>query len=127
MRVPASCKERRSKLSLYTRLVVRKEWVDFRLEDHALAVASIHDYHQRRFKVKMAHTAVFFDSRLRAEPLPIHKTFARVGIDGEIADLECGEILEEVSALRGCYAEVAEAGLNDDTGSENLVPFDWNS
>src|SRR5271157_2124682 len=81
----------------------------FRLEDHALACLAVHHGDEWRWELQMPHAAVLLDGGLVGEPLPIHEAFAGVGVDGEVADLECGEVLEEVAALRRDHAKVAEA------------------
>src|SRR5271157_551647 len=80
-----------------------------RLEDHALACLAVHHGDEWRWELQMPHAAVLLDGGLVGEPLPIHEAFAGVGVDGEVADLECGEVLEEVAALRRDHAKVAEA------------------
>ena len=75
----------------------------------------------------MAHTPLFFDRRLRIQPLPIHETFACIRIHGEIADLKGSKVLEEMAALGRGYAKIAEAGFHDDTRPGNFVPLDWNA
>ena len=52
---------------------------------------------------------MLLDSRLFGEPLPIYEAFAGIGIHGEIPDLECGEILEEVATLGRNDPEVAKS------------------
>src|SRR5205807_8136468 len=73
---------------------------------------------------QMPHAAVFINRLLIAEPLPIDRAFTRVGIHGEVSDLKCGQVLEEMTALRGRDAEVAEAGFDDGAGSGDFVPLD---
>src|SRR5208283_2691718 len=80
-----------------------------RLEDHALARLSIHHGDEWRGESQVPHAAMLLDGGLVGEPLPIHEAFAGIGVDGEVADLEGGEVLEEVAALRRDYAKVAEA------------------
>src|SRR5208337_1155211 len=69
----------------------------------------------------------------RAAP-PISKRFwyrARMDpggwIHGEITDLEGGQILEEMAALRGSDSKVAESGFDDYAGAADLVPLYWNA
>ena len=61
------------------------------------------------------------------QPLPIDKAIPGVWIHGEIANLKCGKVLEEVAALRRGDAKIAEAGLDDHARTGNLVPRDWNA
>ncbi len=49
---------------------------------------------------------------------------AEVVVDGEVADAEGGEVLEEVRALTGVYAVVLQAGLDDDLGRGYGGPLD---
>ncbi len=56
------------------------------------------------------------------KPLPIDETFARIGIHREVADLKCGEVLEEVAALRRSHAEIAKPRFDDDARARDLVP-----
>ena len=80
-----------------------------RFEDHAFAGLAVHQHHQRRGELQVTDAAVLLDGRLRGEPFPIDEAFAGVGIDGEVANLEGGQVLEEVAALRRDDAKVAEA------------------
>jgi len=72
----------------------------------------------------VADAAVFLNCRRVRQPLPIDEPFSGIGIHSEVAHLECSEVLEEVAALRGRNAKIAEAGFNDHAGSGDLVPFD---
>src|SRR5665811_2485832 len=58
-----------------------RSWVfDFRLEDHPAAGLAIHDHGDRLIEMQEVHAAVCLDAVLRAQPLPIHKAFAGIGI-----------------------------------------------
>src|ERR1700751_3514900 len=78
-------------------------------------------------KPHMAYDPFFLGRGCGAEPLPIHEAFACVWVDGEISNLKRGEVLEEVAALRGRDAKVAETGCYDHARSRDFVPLDWNA
>ena len=110
---PAGCRR-------YIALRFRCFW----LEDHALTGSAVHDYAKRGGKLQMADAALLFNRGLLGEPLPVDGAFAGVGVDGEVSDLERGQVLEEMAALRGRDAEVVEAGLVDGASARNFVPLD---
>ncbi len=62
-------------------------------------------------EAQVANAAVFLDGGLLSQPFPIDESLPGVGIHGEVADLKGGEVLEEVAALRGRDAEIAETRL----------------
>src|SRR5579859_769618 len=72
----------------------------------------------------MADAALLFHCGMISEPTPVEKAFSGVGVHREVADLERSEVLEEVAALRGGHAKVAEAGFHDGARSGNFVPLD---
>ena len=49
---------------------------------------------------------------------------AAEGVDGEVADAERGEVLEEVGALAGVDLEVVQAGFYDDLRGADVRPLD---
>ena len=59
---------------------------------------------------------VILDCWQRVEDVFAIYTVVAEGIDGEIADSETREVLEEVGALAWIDLEVLEPSLNDDTG-----------
>lgn len=72
----------------------------FRLEDHSSAGFAVHDDGDGRIEAEMANAVgVFADGGVRGEPIPVDEAFTGVGVDGEVADLEGGQVLEEVAAL----------------------------
>src|SRR5208337_657665 len=75
----------------------------------------------------MPHAAPLLDRRCGTQPLPVYEAFPGIWIDREVSHLEGSKVLEEVAALRGGYAKVAESRLHDHTSSRNLVPFDRDS
>src|SRR5262245_12619298 len=82
------------------------------LEDHPAVVAAVPPHLERRVEAQVADAAALARRRLRGEPVPSHEALALVGVHREVADLERGQVLEEVAALRRGHAEVAEAGLD---------------
>src|SRR5580765_2972201 len=97
------------------------------LEDYALAVSAVHDHTQRFSELQVPDAALLFQRRLLGEPRPIDGTFAGVGIHGEVSDLEGGEVLEEMTALRRGDPEIVEAGFDDGAGAGDFVPLDGNT
>ncbi len=77
-------------------------------------------------KAEVAYASLFFLRRVVSKPLPIDRTFPRIRIHREVADLECHQVLKEMAPLRRNHAEVAESGFDDDAGSGNLIPLDGN-
>ena len=75
----------------------------------------------------MPHAALFFDSGLLGQPVPVDRAFASVGVHREVSDLKGREVLEEVAALRRCDTEVAEAGFDNYAGGGDFVPLDRNA
>src|SRR6266511_3027483 len=96
-------------------------------QDHSLAAAAADGYREGRCEAEMAHSSGLLHGRLLSQPGPVHQAFAEVGIDGEIGDAEGREVLEEVAALRGSDAKVAEARLDDDARPGDLLPCDGNA
>ena len=64
---------------------------------------------------------------LLRQPLPIDEPVARLRVDREVADVERGEVLEEVGSLRRRDLEVAEARFDDGARPRDLVPGDGNA
>ncbi len=75
----------------------------------------------------MPHAASFLHGTLSSKPLPVDKAFARIGIDGEISHLKCGEILKKVASLRRGNSQIAEASFDDSARSGNFVPLHRNA
>ena len=65
----------------------------------------------------MPHAFPLFQRGLGCQLLPIDRAFSGIGIHSEIPDLKCGEILEEVTALRRRDPEVAEARFHNGAGA----------
>ena len=99
----------------------------FGLEDRSLAGAAVHYYSDRFRELQVADAALLFHGRLFGQPLPIDGAFAGIGIHGEVSDLEGGQILEEMAALRGSDAEIAESGFDDHARAGDFVPLDRNA
>lgn len=96
----------------------------FGLKNCASASSSIHNHKERCIKAQMENAFLFFYCRLLTQPIPVHKTFARIGIDREIANLKRCQVLEKVAALRGGHSQVTEARLHNHARTRNLVPCD---
>jgi len=96
-------------------------------EDYSLTGAAVHYYSDGFREAQVADTALLFHGRLFRQPSPIYGAFARVWIHGEITDLEGGQVLEEMAALRGSHSEVAETGFDYYAGAADLVPLYWNT
>src|ERR1700722_11360590 len=92
------------------------------LEDDALAGFAFHDHMERCIEAQMADASVVFHGILTGEPVPIYRAFPRIRIHREVADLKRGEVLEEMTALRGRDTKVAETCLNDQARPGNLIP-----
>lgn len=68
-----------------------------------------------------------FDCRKGIEDVFAIDTVVAEGIDGEIADSEAREVLEEMRALAWIHLEVLEPCLDDDTCRRDMWPLDWNT
>src|SRR6478672_5014869 len=86
-------------------------------KDQPLAGPPVHYRAQRRVEPQMPHAAVFFERRCIGQPLPVYESLPGIRIHGEVSDLKCGEVLEEMAALRRCHAEIPEARFHNDAGS----------
>ena len=75
----------------------------------------------------MAHILSFLDGRHAVEDFFLKNSIARIGINSEITYSERGEVLEEVGALRRIYMIVLQTCLNDNSGSRDMGPLDWNA
>src|ERR1700722_16021283 len=96
----------------------------FRLKDHSLAGLAVHHDAQRLGELQVADAALFFYSGLLGQPWPVDRALASVGINGEVSDLEGGQVLKEGATLRRRDPEVVEASFHDGTGSGDFIPFD---
>src|ERR1035437_7937440 len=96
-------------------------------KDHALAGLAVHHHHKWRRELQVADAALLLDYRLRSQPLPIDESLTGIGVDGEVANLKGGEVLEEMTALRRNHAQVAESRLDNHPCSGDLVPGHRNS
>src|SRR6266705_1313615 len=93
-----------------------------RLVDQALVPLAVHLDHDGLFEAEVANEATLALGRLGLDPVPVDEALAVVGVDREVADLERGQVLEEMAALRGRDPEILEAGLDDDAGPGDLIP-----
>src|SRR5664280_2430872 len=80
-------------------------WGSIGFEDHTFAGLAVHHHHKWRRELQVADAAVLLDRRLFSQPLPIDEALACIGVDGEVANLKRGEVLEEVTALRRNHAQ----------------------
>src|SRR5262249_56838028 len=96
------------------------------LVDGRLTLPAVHRDHQRAAEAQVAQGAALRDGRLPSDPVPVDEAFPEVLVHGEVADLERGEVLEEVAALRRGHAEVAKPGLHDRARAGDLLPGDGN-
>ena len=58
---------------------------------------------------------------------PVHETLAHVRVHRKISDLKCGQVLEEMAALRRGHAKIAKSSLDNRPRSRDFVPFHRNS
>src|SRR5215467_6314576 len=72
--------------------------------------------------MQVANAADLLGGRLRCQPTPVDQAVPCVRIDGEVPDLEGGQILEEVAALRGSQSKVSEARLHNRSRAGDLIP-----
>src|SRR5271169_3149297 len=79
------------------------------LENHALAVLTVHHHGERCVEVQQAYATELFEALLCSQPLPIDKAFAGIGVHREVSDLECRQILKEVAPLRRRHPKIAES------------------
>src|SRR5438094_7889001 len=93
-----------------------------RLLDHARVRPPVERDVEGLFEAQMPHDLGFRNGRLSGEPRPVDEPFADVGVDGEVADVAGGEVLEEMTALRRRDAEIGESGLEDLARARNLIP-----
>ena len=70
-----------------------------RLEDHPPAGLPIHHYDQRFSEAQVPHAVGFLNFGLGGEPFPVDKALACIGVHREVSDLECREVLEEMTSL----------------------------
>src|SRR5438445_5596987 len=98
-----------------------------RLRDNARVRAPVERDVEGLFEAQMRHELGFRNGRLSGEPRPVDEPFADVGVDGEVADVAGGEVLEEMAALRRRDAEIGEPGLDDRARARNLIPSHRNA
>ena len=58
------------------------------------------------------------------EDILLENAIACIGVNGEIADTEAGEVLEKVGTLRGIDMIVFQTRLHNDTGGRDMRPLD---
>src|SRR5579863_10619213 len=95
--------------------------------NYALAAAAVHHHAEWLCESQMPYATFFGEGRLLIQPLPIERTFSRVWVHGEVADLKCGQVLKEMAALRRGHAKIAESGFHDHASSGDFVPFHGNA
>src|SRR5919106_4457191 len=92
------------------------------LQNHSLPLAAVHLHQHGCVQAEMADVCLVAAVGLGVEPVPVDGSV--VGVDGEVADVEGGQVLEEMAALRGHDFEVAQAGLDDHFRARHLIPCD---
>ena len=73
--------------------------------------------------MQVADVFCLFHSRLGIEECLVVHTVVHVGVDGEVADAERGEVLEEVRPLAGVNAVVGQSGFHDDACGRYVRPL----
>ena len=85
---------------------------------------TVHHDLQGLLEADVAHVLGLFDGGQCIEHFLTEEAVARVGADGEVADTERGEVLEEMRALRGIDMVALECRLDDDAGGGDVRPLD---
>ena len=85
-----------------------------RLKDHAEAGAAVEADVELLWNAEMADESCLRHRFLRREPIPIDRSLARRGIDGEVAHAQGRQVLKEMGALRKGDQETFERCLHDD-------------
>jgi len=98
-----------------------------RLQDDPFVLSAIHLDEDGIAEPQVLHARLLLDHRLGRKPVPVDEPVAQLRVHGEVAGVVGGQVLEEVSPLRGGDPEVLEAGLDDDPRAGDLVPGDRNS
>ena len=96
----------------------------WRQEHNARLLFAVHHNLQGMVEADMAHVFGFFDSGHPVEDILLEDTIACIGIDGEIADTETGEILEEMRSLGGVDVIILQTRFHNDAGSGDMRPLD---
>ena len=97
------------------------------LQDHSLALVSIHQHHYRLSEFQESHTAALFYCWLRRQPFPIHRAFAQIRVDREVPNLKRREILKKMTSLGWRNPKIAEACFQDDPRARYFIPFHGNA
>ena len=71
----------------------------------------------------MAHIFRLLHGRHGVEQFFLEDTVSGIGVDGEIAHAEGGEVLKEVRTLRGVDVIVLQSRLHDDAGGRDVGPL----
>ena len=91
---------------------ISMEW-SLRHHHHTNLLLAVHLHHHRFFKTDMTQELGFFHHRLLIQELLVVDTVSSVGIDGEIAYTERGQVLEEVGALTRIDSIIGQPGFYD--------------
>ena len=70
---------------------------------------------------------VLVGSWLLGQPTPVHEALPHFLVHGEVPDVQGGEVLEEVGALRGRDPEVLESRFHNDPGPGDIGPAHGNA
>jgi hypothetical protein len=68
---------------------------------HPTPPPSVHLHQHRLLQLQVADVGFVRQIGLGVEPVPIEKASLAIGVNGEVADVEDGQVLEEVVALQG--------------------------
>ena len=93
-----------------------------RPEYHSLFLAAVYLDDQRYIETDVADMFCLLDGRQLVEYVLPVDAIASESIDGEIADSERGEVLEEVRALRRVDLEFVYAGFHNDLCCTDMTP-----
>ena len=89
-----------------------------------MLLLAVHHDAEGTVEADVAHKLGFLDGGHGVEDVLLQHAVAGIGVDGEVAHTERGEVLEEVGALRGVYVVVLQTGLDDDAGGGDVGPLD---
>ena len=93
-------------------------------EDDSFLLAAIDFDGEGRGQADVAHVLRLLDGGQPVENVLTVDAVAPEGVDGEIADAQRREVLEEVRALAGINLETVKSCLHDDLSCADMRPFD---
>jgi hypothetical protein len=91
---------------------------------HTYLFFPIHHYFQRMREADVTYILGLFNGWHFVKNFLSENAITPMGIDGEITHAEGGEVLEEMSALRGIYKIVLQAEFYDDARCRYVWPLD---